>query len=712
MLLDRIPVGPGSPIQVPGSLSRLYDLAHNLWWSWDAEATQVWERIDPRRWSESQSPLSLLAAVELETWAALEHSASFMHLYQSVATRFDRYMSAEDTWYARADAPELADGIAYLSAEFGVHSTLPFYSGGLGVLAGDHAKAASDLGLPFVGVGLFYRRGYFGQEIDHDGDQQHHYYHIELTRRPVRPVVDRTGSPLRIAVDLPGRQVQLAAWRVDVGRTPLVLLDSDIAENDPADRPLTHILYVRGRETRLNQELVLGVGAVRLLDALEITPAMWHVNEGHAGFSLLERIARSGASSTADAVEQVGANTLFTLHTPVPAGNERFDRALVKSYMDDTFPSLDWETIEALGAVEGEDAFNLSGMCIRVADRTNAVSQRHGEVVTEDWRDLIGGPALAITNGVHMPTWVGTGMRAVFEKHVGADWATQLVDGARWKQLETVDDEQVWRAHETQKAHMASRVRLALREQWARHGVPPPELRSIEEALPPHRLTIVFARRFASYKRAGLLFTQRDRLYRLLTDETRPAQIIFAGKAHPADDPGKRILQRIFNAARIPEMAGRIAFVEDYGEQLAQYLVHGVDVWLNTPSPPMEASGTSGMKASINGVPHMSIDDGWWAEGYTGDNGWRIDGTAPDDDPDRADAADADALYRLLEEQVVPTFYDRDDQGVPHRWLPVVREAIRTVAPRFSARRMVKQYVEELYRPAIEASRQRADGSS
>ncbi|MDH3731277.1 MAG: alpha-glucan family phosphorylase, partial [Acidimicrobiia bacterium] len=575
-------------MHVPGTFPGLYDLAHNLWWSWDTSARRLWAAIDDRRWNENRNPLSLLAVVERERWAAIGDDQDFAALYEDVVGRFNDYLTSNDTWYVTTHGDRLDAGIAYLSAEFGVHATLPFYSGGLGVLAGDHAKAASDLGLPLVGVGLFYRRGYFGQEVDLDGKQQHHYYHIELARRPVRPVLDEAGKPLEIEVELPDRSVVAAAWRIDVGRVPLILLDTDVEANHPADRPITHTLYGRNREARLTQELVLGIGAVRILDALGIRPAVWHINEGHAAFSLLERLGISGDAAA------VSANSVFTLHTPVPAGNEVFDPALVESFAKTALPTVSWDTSRELARAPADGGFNLSALAIRLTSQTNGVSRRHAEVASGDWSDVIGGPAVAITNAIHLPTWTGPQVTELWEEKLGNSWSSILDDPAAAAEIRKVAAADLWNAHLSQKTTMSDELRLRLVEQGARQGGPPRHLRRLAESLPPDRLTIVFARRFATYKRAHLLFTDLDRLGSILLDSDHPVQIVFAGKAHPADREGQQIIESVMGIATQGDLMDHVFFIENYDMELARFLVRGADVWLNNPHPPKEASGTSG----------------------------------------------------------------------------------------------------------------------
>ncbi len=698
-VINHIPAGPGVAVPVPKEFARITDLAHNMWWTWDQGALKLWSRMQPRRWWENRNPLSILHGIDRSTWEALAADGSFSDEYDDVVRRFDDYMAGGETWYQRRHGGALAGPIAYLCAEFGVHHTLPFYSGGLGVLAGDHAKAASDLGLPFVGVGLLYRRGYFHQSVDPDGHQQHHYVRLEMTRRPFREVLDHQGHPLRVTVEFPDREVAIRAYRVDVGRVPLLLLDTFLAENDPADRPITSILYVRGREMRFAQEMVLGIGGARMIEKLSLQPAMWHVNEGHAALSLLERLSgavESGLEFDA-AQKSVERNTLFTLHTPVPAGNEVFDLGLAERYVDGTLPGVPQESLAEFGLAR-EDAhgrFDMGALAIRLSSITNGVSQRHGEVVTESWRHLIGGDALGITNGVHSPTWVGRSVNRLYEKAIGPEWWRELTDPKAWEAVRDLPDKDVWNAHQRQKELMLRRLRTRLMEQKARHGASPDDLRHIDHLLPLDRLTLVFSRRFATYKRAGLLFSDGGRARHLLTNPERPVQVLFGGKAHPADREGQAIIRWISELADTHDLHGHVYFLEDYDMQLAHWLVAGADAWLNNPRPPQEASGTSGMKAAANGVLNVSVLDGWWLEGWDGKdgNGWGFAAQS------HGDGEDAHQLYHVLEHEVVPTFYDRDEDGLPRRWIAMMKEAMATVTPAFSTHRMVKQYFEKAYLP-------------
>lgn len=697
-LSTSIPVGPKVPLRIPANFVRLYDLAYNLWWSWDPMGRDLWGRIDPQAWAATRNPIGMLQVVDPSTWEALSASASFTEMYAEVVERFDRYLESDQTWFDVHHRNELDNPVAYLCAEYGINEKLPFYSGGLGVLAGDHVKSASDLGLPLVAVGLLYRRGFFRQAVDPDGWQQHTYQRLEMRRRPIREILDpHTGRPLRVSVSLNGHDVAVGAWRIDVGRVPLLLLDTDLAENDPADRPITHILYVRGRESRFEQETVLGIGGARVLRALGIAPAMWHVNEGHAALSLLERLSwEIEAGSDAETARRtVADHTLFTLHTPVPAGNETFDPSMVAAALDGTIPSVDTDTRQHLASSGSNDGhvFDMGALAIRLSDRTNGVSARHAEIVTEDWGQLIGGPALGITNGVHPSTWLGRAMCRLLAESLGSDWVDRIDDRAMWEAVRDVDDERLWRAHESQRELMNRRLRKRLREEYARHGQGSRRLRWLNDQLPADRLTIGFARRFATYKRAGMLFTDPGRLEAILRNPDRPVQLVFAGKAHPADREGQALIKRVFEMSKSHQFEGHLFFIEDYDLRLAKTLVTGTDVWLNTPRPPREASGTSGMKAAANGGLNLSVLDGWWAEGFNGTNGWGFGEYSTSDDDD------ARMLYEIIESQVVPTFYERDDSGLPGAWIQMMKSSMITGLSSFTTHRMLIDYIEKAYLP-------------
>ncbi len=718
--LVHVPVAPGAPFHLPPKLEGLRRLAYNLWWSWHPRARILFSRIDAGAWARYRNPIPVLSGPV--AWDHLLDNPAFLADYEDILREFDAYMAnGSDHWFQRNHSSALSGPIAYLCAEYGFHESLGIYSGGLGVLAGDHMKTASDMALPLVGVGLMYRKGYFRQSIDADGHQEHAYPDYELARLPILRVLDRFGDPLRVSVPLPGRDLFAAVWVAQVGRVPVLLLDTDVPDNDDSDRPITHILYVRGREMRLHQELVLGVGGVRALRALGLDPGVWHLNEGHSAFLLAERARQlvSGGSTLDDAWATVRRNSVFTIHTPVSAGNERFDVELVRRVAGPLFegdgrPDSGGIPIDAvielgLGVDDDRSQFDLTAFSLRLTNGANAVSQLHGHTANATWQGVPGYEILGLTNGIHAPSWVGQPMRDALERYTDAD-LERMDDQPEirrfWERIAQIPTPELWEAHQRQKLELAIFARGRLRNQFARHGEAPATLEELEQVLDPSVLTIGFARRFATYKRASLVFSDLDRLARLLWDAERPMQLIFAGKAHPADRPGQGVIQDIFGRSRSPKLRGRVFIVEDYDIRIARFLVQGVDVWLNNPRRPLEASGTSGMKAAANGVVNLSVLDGWWDEGWTGDNGWAIGGRETNHDEGAQDWADAQDLYRILEQELIPAYYERDAEGLPARWTQLMRNSIASTIWRFSTTRMLHEYVERLYVPAAGATPQ------
>jgi starch phosphorylase len=711
--LVRVPVAPGASFHLPPKLEGQRRLAYNLWWSWHPRARVLYSRIDAGGWARYRNPIPVLSGPV--AWDQLLNNPAFMAEYEEILREFDAYMAnGADHWFARHYGDRLEGPIAYFCAEYGFHESLGIYSGGLGVLAGDHMKTASDMALPLVGVGLMYRKGYFRQTIDADGHQEHAYPDYELSRLPLQRALDRLGEPLTVSVPLPGRDLYAAVWVAQVGRVPVLLLDTDVPDNDDSDRPITHILYVRGREMRLHQELVLGVGGVRALRELDLSPAVWHLNEGHSAFLLAERARELvAAGTTLDAAwNAVRSDSVFTIHTPVSAGNERFDADLVRRVAGpllegDGRPNtggvgMDGVLALGLGVELDPSAFDMTAFSLRLTRGANAVSLLHAQTANATWQGVTPHEILGITNGVHTPTWVGQPVREALERYTDADFDTmddQPPQRRFWDRIARIPAQELWEAHQRQKLELAIFARGRLRSQFAPHGESPSTLEELEEVLDPSILTLGFARRFATYKRAALLFSDIERLARMLWDEERPLQIIFAGKAHPADRPGQGVIQDIFGRSRSPRLRGRVFILEDYDIRIARFLVQGVDVWLNNPRRPLEASGTSGMKASANGIPNLSVLDGWWDEGWTGDNGWAIGGRDTNPDEGAQDWADAQDLYRILEQELIPAYYDREGDAPPERWIQVMRNAISSNIWRFSTTRMLHEYVEDLYLP-------------
>jgi starch phosphorylase len=702
---------------LPSRIHRLHELALDLWWSWTPTARRVFRRLDYPLWRYSaHNPVRMLMTIAAGRLQDAAQDPEFLALYDQAIAGLDEARAAKGTWWADHGPGLNGKVIAYFSAEFALHQSLPIYAGGLGVLAGDHCKEASDLGVPLIGVGFMYPQGYFHQRISTDGWQEEHYERLNWTDAPIETALTKDGKPALTAVPLGDRTVLAAVWRVRVGRVRLLLLDTDLEENAPWDRELSARLYGGDRETRLQQEIILGVGGVRVLRGLGLEPAVWHLNEGHAAFVAVQRIRDllERGSSFDDALEEVRRTTVFTTHTPVPAGHDAFPFHLVEKHLASCWGEIGQYRQRFLSLGEYDSGhgpqFNMTALALRTAANVNGVSALHGEVTRAMWQPIWPElpvervPVKSITNGVHVPTWIAGAMLDLFNKHLGPGWLDQQDETTFWDRLNEIPDEELWTARQILRAELFIFIRERLRQRWAAENVNPIQVVRGGAMLDPHALTIGYARRFTAYKRPELIFHDAERLAKILKAPNRPVQIVFAGKAHPADDPAKHHLQQIFHNALDPMFGGRIAFIDDYDMHVAHCLVGGCDVWLNNPRRPLEASGTSGMKASLNGVPHLSVGDGWWAEGFNGGNGWLIESHADPADLAATDAADAESLYRLLEEQIVPAFYERDERLVPRRWLQVVREAMRSNLPRFSARRMVKQYVREMYTPAAQTT--------
>lgn len=726
---------------LPAELEPLADLAANFRWSWDAPTREVFQWADKQLWEDvGNNPAALLGGLSRERMAELVADKAFRSQLAEVRADLERYLTQPRWAQAQDPAPP---AVAYFSAEFGITEVMQVYSGGLGILAGDHLKAASDLGLELVGIGLLYRHGYFRQHLDADGWQREQYPDLNPYDLPLTRLEDESGERLLVEVDLAGRTVAAQIWKADVGRVPLLLLDTDIGVNHPDDRVVTDRLYGGDSEHRLRQEIVLGIGGVRALaeaqriGAVTIEPSLFHANEGHAGFLQFERIlryVRDGSAHDApsaldfdQAVECARASVLFTTHTPVPAGIDRFDRGLIEryfaSYAEQVGVSLG--QVLQIGREPSDDAgavYNMAMMGLRLSAGANGVSQLHGHVSREMFADLWPGveasevPIHAITNGVHASTWIGSEMAAVFDRVLPPDWSH---NPDSWSLASRITDDQIWRARNRSRERLVQTVRIRAREQAVRRGEPLGALGWTDTLLDPDALTIGFARRFATYKRGTLLLTQPERLKALLTSVDRPVQFVFSGKAHPRDDGGKGLIRELVHFSNDPEVRGRLVFLEDYDMRIARTLVAGCDVWLNNPRRPHEASGTSGEKAVLNGALHASVLDGWWdemyepANGASAENGFAIGGRTQNPDPVQQDAADAAALFELLEHSIVPAFYDRTDGPLPRRWLARVRASLTTLGPKVLASRMVQDYTRQLYTPiAQRAARLTADGGA
>jgi starch phosphorylase len=697
---------------LPPRLSGLADLAMNLAWSWSREARALFAGVNETLWHEVRhNPLELLRRADPADLRGRAADPEYVAFYDAVIERFHRTLANGDAWFEREFGTDVAGPVAYFCAEFGLHNSVPIYSGGLGVLAGDHCKAASDLAVPLVGVGLFYRRGYFDQHLRLDGWQESSDVNFDVATTPLVPLPGSDGKPWLATVQAFGRTIHVGAWRLQVGRVPVYLLDTDYEANDPADRTLVSKLYSGGPDHRIRQEWVLGVGGVRVLRALGIGPSAWHANEGHAAFMMIERIRERllAGESRDEAIRGVRAASVFTTHTPVPAGHDFFSFDEVNSCAGQEWDGLPIDRFDLLrlGERPGEPGlFHMTVAAVRLARHVNGVSRQHGRVSRELWRDLWPGretdaiPISHVTNGVHLPTWMAAPIMDLLDEVLGPGWHRSADHPRIWSQVLGLDPVRLWNTHSELKQVLFRLIRAHARWRFKDRWREAAHVVGAGTLLEPEALTIGFARRFATYKRADLLFHDVERLRHLVTNAARPVQIVFAGKAHPADDPGKGVLQRVYQFTRDPAFEGRVAFIEDYDMHLAHLLVQGVDLWVNLPRVPLEASGTSGMKAGLNGVPQIGTLDGWWHEGYDGRTGWAIPLATSDNDAE-ADAADAEELYRLLEEQVVPLYYARDASGVPAAWVERMRYAICLTGSRFTARRMVQDYTRSCYVPSM-----------
>jgi len=691
-------------------------MSSNVWWCWTPQARQLFETLDQTLWRQTHhNPVKQLQEVSSDRLAQLEEDPLFLEQYTTAVQVYDQYMSASDHWFG-SHHPDLAQApIAYFSAEFGLHNSIPIYSGGLGVLAGDHIKESSDLGIPLVGISFMYNQAYFRQVIAPDGWQQAVYSRFNHQESSIQPARCGSGQQCRIRVSLGDHPVTCLMWYVQIGRTRLYLLDTDIDDNQPKDRTLSARLYGGDTRTRLCQEILLGIGGVRALRALGIQPRMWHANEGHAAFLHLERIREFFQQGVAykDAVSYIRGTSLFTTHTPVPAGHDIFPEELITEYFSDYWleMGLSREEFFQLGNHPEDDSnqFHMTTLAMRLSSRLNGVSEEHGRVSRNMWQSLWPEtpqeqiPIHTVTNGVHIPTWIAPEMATVYDKYLGTDWLRNSDDLTMWLRVLEVPDAELWEVRQFLKRKLFSFICQRIQRGWTDGRLEAHQVIAGGALLNPFALTIGFGRRFATYKRANLLFYNPDRLKTLLQNPWQPVQFIFAGKAHPADHPGQQLIHEVYQFAKDPEFGGHITFLEDYDMHVAKFLVQGVDVWLNNPRPPLEASGTSGQKAALNGVPNLSVLDGWWKEGYNGSNGWAFPFPSEELHERAQDLHDAEALYHILENEVIPLYYQREQDGIPHGWMNLVKQAIRSNAPRFSARRMLKEYVERFYSSPVPA---------
>ncbi|SFD95496.1 alpha-glucan family phosphorylase [Nitrosomonas sp. Nm166] len=708
--------------KIPPRLKRLQELANNLWYSWDRATRMLFSRLDPHLWEAvGHNPKAFLKRVDESTLLKATEDRVFLATYNSILSTYDSYHD-ESSAQNNTEGLGAQDQVAYFCFEFGFHESLPIYSGGLGILAGDHCKAASDLHLPFVAIGLLYRQGYFSQAIDSQGNQQVTYTVADFEDLPVTPVLHPDGSSLHIDVALPRRNVIVKIWQAKIGHVVLYLLDTDLPENSPQDRYITHNLYGGDKVMRIEQEIILGMGGVRALQALGIRPTVWHINEGHAAFMILERIhnlVQQGLDFPS-ALEAVAVNTIFTTHTAVPAGHDYFSADMTRTYFDDFYRSLNItpEEFMALGHVPGSPDFNMTALAIHGSRTHNGVSKIHRSVSANICQDLWPqiepeeNPITYITNGIHVPTFLAQEWSDLFDRYLGHEWRNKMCDTEYWSRIDNIPDHLFWSVRQSLKSQLFYGIRSRITEQNSRnHGSEAhlDRLLKFVDPINPSILTLGFARRFATYKRAALLFENLDWLRKIILDQERPVLLIFAGKAHPADIPGQDVIRHISQIARLPEFEGRLLLVEGYDLRLARRLVAGVDVWLNNPIYPLEASGTSGMKAGINGAINLSVLDGWWGEGYDGKNGWAIKPGPEDMAATLRDQEESRALYEILQDQVIPLYYNYGKLGYSPEWVKMAKHSMKSLLPRYSATRMLDEYIKKFYRPASHKSLLYAD---
>ena len=684
---------------MPDRISGLIDLAYNFWWSWNPEGRLLLKRLSRTAWKLSNhNPVKMLCELDKDILQQAAKDPEFLKAYDAVMKTFNKYQDDDQTWFSKNRSANKKQSIAFFSAEYGLHHSLPFYAGGLGFFAGDLLKEASDLGLPVVGVGFMYPEGYIRQRISSDGWQMDEDEPVDRENAPIHRILDDVGKRLTVQIPVIDPPIFVEVCKVQIGRVPLYLMDTDIDANDPWNRSITSHLYLGNPEQRLRQEIVLGLGGVQVLNTLGVDYSALHLNEGHTVFAVLERVREQveKGMSFDDSLKQIRKSTLFTTHTPVAAGNDVFPFNLIEKYFSSYWSSLglDRDSFFKLGVNPAQPSigFNMTVFGMRASKYHNAVSKRHGEVARDMWQSLWPNtpqnqiPIDSITNGVHVPTWIEPRLKSLFDSYLDPDWFAKHDAASVWEKISAIPDKELWMTHYWFKTKLILRILERARQEWMNETPDPKVLLASGVFLDPTVLTIGFARRFATYKRATLILQDIERLQKILNDRWKPVQIVFAGKAHPADNEGKHVLQQVFNVAKDPRFGGRIAFIEDYDEQLAQYMVHGVDVWLNNPLPPLEACGTSGMKASLNGVPNLSIFDGWWLEGFNGHNGWGFG----KNNSDQRDITDSQELYSIIEDKMVPMYYTQDEEGIPHDWVNIMKQAIMSTAPAFSTRRMMK----------------------
>ena len=710
-IFNRITVNP----QLPKRINKLSEISNNLWWSWNSEFLKLFKRIDNDLWETcGKNPVKFLKQVSQERLENASKDILFLKDYDRIVENFEDYMKSKNTWFANKYPNNKNDLIAYFSAEYGLDETIPIYSGGLGILSGDHLKSASDLGIPLVAIGLLYKNGYFHQKIDGNGNQQTEYHDIDLYDLPINPVKDENGEDMLIYIKFPKRRIYLKVWQINVGRVKLYLLDSDIEKNNPEDRDVTLRLYGGDQEMRIRQEIVLGMGGVNLLTRkLGLSPTVYHMNEGHSAFLILELIKNTIKEKEVSfevARDIVSSKTVFTTHTPVPAGNDIFPISLVEKYFKEFWPriGLSREDFLKMGmkpCEELEQGFNMGILALKVAGKKNGVSKLHGavsrELFGEVWPEIAANesPIGYVTNGIHTCSWLDPNLKKLYNKYLIPYWQDNIQNDSVWEKVKNIPDDKLWQVHQARKEKLIRLVKENTTERLRRSGYSYDEINSITSSLNANTLTIGFARRFATYKRATLIFKDLERITQILNNIDKPIQLIFAGKAHPVDKEGQDLIKYIHDVSMMPQFKGKIFLLENYNIAMSRYLISGVDVWLNNPRRPMEASGTSGQKASVNGVINFSVLDGWWAEGYNQENGWTIGTNAEYDSYDAQDVADSQSMYRTLEEKIVPIYYEKDKNGISKKWIEKMKNSIISTGGKYSTSRMLIDYTNNYYMP-------------
>ena len=710
-VFNRITVNP----QLPKRIEKLSEIANNLWWSWNTEFLRLFRKIDKDLWEKSgKNPIKFLKEVSQEKLETASKDIIFLHEYDKNVENFESYMESKDTWFANKYPENKKDLIAYFSAEYGLDETIPIYSGGLGILSGDHLKSASDLGIPLVAVGLLYKNGYFHQKINGNGEQETEYHDIDIHDLPIHPVKTEEGEDLIIYLKFPKRRIYLKVCQINVGRVKLYLLDSDIEKNNPEDRDVTLRLYGGDQEMRIRQEIVLGMGGVNLLTrALKLEPTIYHMNEGHSSFLILElikNVIKEKQVSFEVARDIVSSQTVFTTHTPVPAGNDIFPISLVEKYFKDFWPRLAITREEFLKmgmkpCQDLENGFNMGILALKVAGKKNGVSKLHGavsrELFADVWPEIAANesPIGYVTNGIHTCSWLSPNLKQLYNKYLIPYWQDKIQYDYVWEKIKNIPDEKLWEAHQARKEKLLNIVKNNVTERLRRSGYNYEDINSITSKLNPNALTIGFARRFATYKRATLIFKDLERITQILNNSDRPVQLIFAGKAHPADKQGQDLIKFIHDVSMMPQFKGKIFLLENYNIAMSRYLISGVDVWLNNPRRPMEASGTSGQKASVNGVINFSVLDGWWAEGYNQKNGWRIGFNSDYESYEAQDVTDSQNIYETLEQKIIPAYYNKEKNGISKEWLDYMKESIISTGGKYSTSRMLSDYTSQFYIP-------------